>query len=244
MAQSTSKSSSGSRKRWKFEFGPAGMIGLCGVMLLVMAWAFILGILVGRGYRPESVIAELGQMVPVTSKDPAKTTSGPLLPEELRFFETLQEKISPILPAVAPDRKETNTPPPPPTKPQPVLTVPAQTASGVAPAGEKQSEAAQAHTPAADSIPAVPRQGQSQEPLFDYVYQIASFQNDAQARAMQQRVNALGHASSVEVSMVNGEKWYRVLVSLRGTTKDAAGMKEELQKLGIERPFIRTKKPI
>lgn len=243
MAQSTSKSSSGSRKRWKFEFGPAGMIGLCGVMLLVMAWAFILGILVGRGYKPESVLAELGQMVPVTGKDPAKTPPGPLLPEELRFFETLQEKISPILPAVAPDRKETTAASPPPTKPQPALTAPAQTTSGAGPTGEKQPEAARPHAPTV-SIPAEPGQGQSQEPLFDYVYQIASFQNEAQARAMQQRVNALGHASSVEVSMVNGEKWYRVLVSLRGTTKDAAQMKQQLQKLGVERPFIRIKKPI
>ncbi len=243
MAQNSSKSSSGSRKRWKFEFGPAGMIGLCSVMLLVMAWAFILGILVGRGYKPESVIAELGHMVPAPGKDPAGKSPGPLLPEELRFFETLQEKISPILPAVAPDRKETITASPSPVKPQPALTAPAQTAQGTAPTGEKSPEAAQSHAPAAP-VPDMPRQVQSQEPVFDYVYQVAAFQNDAQARTMQQRVHALGHASSVEVSTVNGEKWYRVLVSLRGTTEDAVGMKQELQKLGIERPFIRTKKPL
>lgn len=217
MAQKPSKTSSGSHKRWKFEFGPAGMAGLCSVMALIMAWAFILGILVGRGYKPESVITELGNRMPSLSKGPtAPSPSGPLLPEELRFFETLQERTAPAMPA-APPRKEAAQsiqPAPPKTLPAPEPTVPRQ----------------------AETTPA--------EPRFEFVYQVAAFQTDAQARALQQRLTDVGDTTSVEVSVQDGRPWYRVLVTVRGSAADAEQLKNRLQAHGLTAPFLRAKKSL
>lgn len=219
MAQSSSKTSSGSRKRWKFEFGPAGMAGLCSVVALIMAWAFILGILVGRGYKPESVITELGHKMPVLGKGPAAPSpSGPLLPEELRFFETLQERAAPAMPA-APPRKEAA----PPTQPAPPKAQPA---------------------PEPTPPPPLPAETPPAEPHFEFVYQVASFQTDAQARALQQRLTDVGGTTSVEVSVQDGRPWYRVLVTLRGSAADAEQLKNRLQAHGLTAPFLRAKKSL
>jgi hypothetical protein len=222
MAQGSKKNSSGSRKRWKLEFGLAGMAGLCSVVALIMAWAFILGILVGKGYKPESVISELGQKVPHLGNGPAAPSpsgpSGPLLPEELRFFEILQERAVPTMPA-APPRKEAAqsiqpeppraqpTPKPALTTPQPVETIAA-------------------------------------EPRFEFVYQVAAFQTDAQARALQQRLTDVSKTTSVEVSVQAGRPWYRVLVTLRGSVADAEQLKARLQAYGLTAPFLRSKKSL
>lgn len=221
MAKKVEKSSSGKRKRWSFEFGPAGMVGLCSVVALIMAWAFILGILVGRGYKPESVISELSQMVPhLTREEPGPSASKPLLPEELRFYETLQERAAPVIPAAPPREMDELTVPAPPLEVQPAppprQPEDAPESTETAPAGE----------------------------VFDYVYQVAAFQILAQAQAMQQRILASGIDASVETRAVNGEVWHRVLVSLRGTTQDAVRTREKLREFGIERPFIRSKNPL
>lgn len=223
MAQSSSKTSSGSRKRWKFEFGLAGMAGLCSVMVLIMAWAFILGILVGKGYQPESVITELRHKIPSLGKGPTvPVPSGPLLPEELRFFETLQERATPAMP-VAPPRALTAA-----------LTA-KEAAQSIQPAPPKVQPAPEP-TPSPIEHPAKPR--------FEFVYQVAAFQTNAQALALQQRLADVGGTTSVEVSVQDGRPWYRVLVTLRGSAADAEQLKSRLQAHGLTAPFLRAKKSL
>lgn len=225
MAQNSQKSSSTKRKRFKFEFGPAGMVGLCSVMVLIMAWAFILGILVGRGYKPESVIAELGHMVPPLGKpSPSLPSSGTLLPEELGFFETLQEKTSPVMPPAPPRREAARTVQTPQTQPQ------------VAP---KPEPVVPAPAPDPQPVHAAPV-----EQRFEYVYQAAAFQTEAQARALQERIADVGGTTSVEVSVQNGQSWYRVLITLRGSAKDEEQLIIRLQGHGITDPFLRAKKSL
>jgi len=217
MAQRSSKTSSGSRKRWKFEFGPAGMAGLCSVMALIMAWAFILGILVGRGYKPESVITELGHRMPSLSKGPTTPSpSGPLLPEELRFFETLQERAAPAMPAAPPRKEAVGSIQPAPPKAQPVP----------------------------EPTPPLPAETTPAEPRFAFVYQVAAFRTDAQARALQQRLTDVGGTTSVEVSVQDGRPWYRVLVTVRGSAADAEQLKNRLAAHGLTVPFLRAKKSL
>lgn len=197
------------------------MIGLGSVGALIMAWAFILGILVGRGYKPESVIPELSKIVPPLGK--GQSASVPLrllLPEELRFFETLQEKIAPSMPA-SPPRQEASQAVPPPPAPKP------------------QSTQEFTPPPLPQSVETAPA-----EPQFEFVYQVASFQTDAQARALQQRIVGVGGTTSVEVSVQNGRPWYRVLVSLRGSVADAEQLKNRLQTHGVTTPFLRAKKSL
>ncbi len=217
MAQNSQKTPSSKRKRWRFEFGPVGMIGLGSVGVLIMAWAFILGILVGRGYKPESVISELSHMVPPLIKgDPSAAPSRPLLPEELRFFESLQEKVAPALP-LAPPRKEAVS------------------------AAQPSAESGPPSPPVSPPDPAETLPG---SPQFEFVYQVAAFQTDAQARALQQRLADVGGTISVEVTVLEGKPWYRVLVALRGTAADAEQLKIRLQTYGVAAPFLRAKKSL
>ena len=237
MTQKNSKvsaSSGGKKKRWTFELGPFGMLGVGLVGTLVMAWAFILGILVGRGYHPESVIPEIGWESP---KLPTLSTPRTVLqPEELRFHETLQQRGSQPSPQ-APRRAE-----------PPRVPAPAQQTS------QTQREAAPDPVPA--PVVAAPQPtgptGQvglaepleSAAPRFEFVYQVASFQNDSQARTLQQSIASAGLSASVEAGMVNGRQWYRVLVTVRGSQAEADLAKSRLQELGIADPFLRAKKSL
>ncbi|PTN35032.1 SPOR domain-containing protein [Desulfonatronum sp. SC1] len=231
MAQKNSKpsaSSGGKKKRWRFELGPFGMLGVGLVGTLVMAWAFILGILVGRGYHPESVIPEIGWSPP-----PLPTLSSPrtvLQPEELRFHETLQERGSQPFPE-APRRAEA-----------PLVSAP------VRPDPQAQREAVPDPVPApvvAAHEPTGPTEPlEFAEPRFEFVYQVASFQNDTQARALQQSIASAGLLASVEAGMVNDRQWYRVLVTVRGSQAEADLAKSRLQGLGIADPFLRAKKSL
>ncbi|HDQ40418.1 MAG TPA: SPOR domain-containing protein [Desulfonatronum sp.] len=220
MAQKSQKTSSGPGKRWKYEFGPAGMVGLCSVVALIMAWAFILGILVGRGYKPESVISELSGMLPELGKSPsAPAAPRPLLPEELRFFDSLQEKSVPVMPA-APPRKE---------------------AAQAMPSADHETRSA---PPPPAAAPSQPLDAEPVEPRFEFVYQVAAFQTDAQARALQQRLSEVGGTTSLEVSVQDGRPWYRVLVTLRGSATDAEHLKNRLRTHGVTDPFLRAKKSL
>ncbi len=234
MAQKNSKpsaSSGGKKKRWRFELGPFGMLGVGLVGTLVMAWAFILGILVGRGYHPESVIPEIGWTSP--SLPTLSTPRTVLQPEELRFHETLQERGSQPSPE-APRRAE------PPRGSAPAWQAP-----------QVQREASP--DPVPDPVVAAPEPtGQAGlaepletgEPRFEFVYQVASFQNDAQARSLQQSIASAGLPASVETGMVNDRQWYRVLVTVRGSQAEADLAKSRLQGLGIADPFLRAKKSL
>jgi cell division protein FtsN len=225
MAQKKTKSSSTPKKKWKIEFGLFGLLGLGTVGTLVMAWAFILGILVGRGYKPESVIPDLGRAVsPLSStmtKDPPRTV---LQPEELRFFETLQERGNQPIPSV-PRRSE-----PPRAQTTPRSTV------------QEAQQPAQAQS--APTVQAPPAVVAPSTPQFEFVYQVASFQNNTQARALQQSIIASGISATVESSIVNGRQWYRVLVFVRGSQAEAEHAKTQLQRLGIADPFLRAKKSL
>lgn len=243
MAQRKTKSpsSSAKKKRWQFELGLFGLLGLGLVGILIMAWAFILGILVGRGYNPESVIPEIGRIVTPTTPPLSTPPRTVLQPEELRFHETLQERGSQPVPTV-PRRTE-------PTRPT------GQQGQQVAPqarqpledrlSGAPQSTArTQPSIPSETPVPSFVAPPETSGPRFEFVYQVASFQNDAQARSLQQSITSGGLLASVEAGVVNGRQWYRVLVTIRGSQADADQAKLRLQDLGISGPFLRAKKSL
>lgn len=79
-------------RRFSFEISMSGIISIGIVVVLGMCWVFILGILVGRGYRPEAAVPQIAQMMPTTeatqpgNSTPAATPTV-LKPEELQFME-------------------------------------------------------------------------------------------------------------------------------------------------------------
>lgn len=98
-AKNGKKSSGKGKKPQKFTFS-LSWAGLCSaglLILLFLVWAFILGVLTGRGYRPETLIPQLSQVLPGQESSREQRSSGAqrsnvLRPEELGFFESLQKE--------------------------------------------------------------------------------------------------------------------------------------------------------
>ncbi|WP_461211347.1 SPOR domain-containing protein [Desulfocurvus sp. DL9XJH121] len=88
-------------KRFSFSLSTAGLVSLSVVGVAALVWVFILGVLVGRGYKPEQAVPQLAEIMPRPGENasaaPAK--DGVLKPEELEFFDTVKQK--PAVPAKA-----------------------------------------------------------------------------------------------------------------------------------------------
>lgn len=97
--RNSKKSGGKAKKPQKFTFS-LSWTGLCSAGLLVLlflVWAFILGVLTGRGYRPETLIPQVAKVLPgqessADRKGAAKQKPDVLKPEELGFFESLQRE--------------------------------------------------------------------------------------------------------------------------------------------------------
>ncbi len=86
-------SNDGGPRRFTLELTTAKIVSVGIVVVLGISWVFILGILVGRGYRPEEAVPELAQIMPAPETPATLDGSEPptvLKPEELQFMEDLQ----------------------------------------------------------------------------------------------------------------------------------------------------------
>jgi cell division protein FtsN len=98
-AKNSKKSGGKGKKPQKLTF-TLSWTGLCSVgllFLLFLVWAFILGVLTGRGYRPETIIPQVAQVLPgqesSAERESAEASKPDVLkPEELGFFESLQKE--------------------------------------------------------------------------------------------------------------------------------------------------------
>lgn len=91
-----SRGEGGGPRKFSFEMTMSGIVSLAVVAILGLCWVFILGILVGRGYKPENAVPELAQIMPTTETPagPEKAQEPPtvLRPEELQFMDDLRAK--------------------------------------------------------------------------------------------------------------------------------------------------------
>ncbi|GAB6036297.1 SPOR domain-containing protein [Fundidesulfovibrio butyratiphilus] len=82
-------------RTFTFQLSGAGLASVVVVAALCLVWVFILGVLVGRGYKPETAVPELAQMMPSAPAPATPEQKEPptvLKPEELQFMESLQGK--------------------------------------------------------------------------------------------------------------------------------------------------------
>lgn len=221
-------------RRFTLSLSPAGLVGAIGLLLVGLAWVFIIGVLVGRGYKPETAVPELARMMPgsiATAPDTAEKPSV-LKAEDLQFYDDLSKKPAAQGKAEAPKTaaapkaeakkdapKAGPTPEPAPkavAKPSPPSPAPA--------------------SPSADDAGA-----DGDQAVYDYRYQVASVQDQASADAFRARLAGLGIQSDIEKAEVNGKTWLRILVHFRGRPQDTRGLKAKLAGLGIAKPIMRSK---
>ena len=136
-------------------------------LVVAMAWAFILGVLVGKGYKPENAVPEIARIMPEKPQLPASQPK-PLTAEELGFYDRLKN--------AKPSRPKTAKTP---TKPAPVT---------------KKPQAIKRVPPKATSPkPTI----SSPKKYFKYIYQVAAFRSEIEAMRFQQKIIGKGIAAFV-----------------------------------------------
>ena len=221
-------------KTFTFTLSPPGLISAVGSGILALTFFFVMGILIGRGYRPEADVPRLEEMMP--SKEHGQLNEdqpegqGILRAEELGYPDRLKaspdklmgESLNEPLSKAAPEKKP---------KPKPE-SAPAETKPEATPAPAVQ--AAPEAPPAPVAAPG--------EPVYDYVYQVASFRKPEMAESLVARLQAAGLNAAVAAGDVQGSTWHRVQVRHHGTPASTDAMKSVLARFGINKTMLKSKK--
>lgn len=199
-----------------FKLGLSGCISLLVLVVIGMAWAFILGVIVGRGYHPEKIAKEVAQKI-LPEDFPLLTEKNEevLKAEELEFFDKLKQ---------GPTTTSSLAPTPPP----------AVAKSTPAPAQTKPEPAA---TPAAT-------QSDAKGEVFVFNYQIAALNTMDQAQTFLKQLESGGFKTSVVTANHEGKTWYRVYVHHQGTVDSALALREKLKGNGVNNVLLRSRTPL
>lgn len=223
MARATKKKDErkeGEPRRFSFSLSTAGAVSLGVVTVAALAWVFILGVLVGRGYKPERDVPELERIMPKAQASAQQNKEGVLKPEELEFFDKLKQ---------APAGQESKSKTASPAKKSSPAT--AKKANKPAPQSATMSVAKTA-APSASAK------------RFAYRYQAAAIRDASKAQQFATRVISLGYQARVEKATTSSGVWHRVIVHFKGTPDQTRKLKEDLATLGVSKPIMKNKKPL
>jgi cell division protein FtsN len=257
-----SREGNGSRKE-PSDINMSSVVSVGVVLVVGMCFAFILGILVGRGYRPENAVPQLANVMPTTEpahvEEPQGGEPKALKPEDLTFMEGLQDKgkdgevvadstqkgsadpkksgSSTLKSRDLTDARSTAVAPPIPPAPQ----------AGPAPAKAAPPDRPTVPPPATPPAPAkaaVEPKTPFAKPAgarYHATYQVASFPGREQAESMVKRLADKGLTASVHEGKSKDRTVFRVNISLRGTEVEIT---EGLRRAGEKGPILLDKKPL
>ncbi|WP_300161900.1 SPOR domain-containing protein [Solidesulfovibrio sp.] len=252
----------GGPKKFSFEISMSGVISVGIVVVLGMCWVFILGILVGRGYKPEAAVPQIAQMMPTTEvRQPEGTTQASpptvLKPEELQFMEGLHDKDGEVVAdstqkssadgRKAPEAKtaapmgSAQAPVAIPARPGPI---PAAPVAGAVPAAPQKQAPAPKAAPAPQAKAAVEPKApfeKKEAGKFAATYQVASFPSKEQAETMVKELSRKGVSASVQEASSGSRAVFRVKVVIKGTEAEIA---DGLRRTGEKGPILLGKKPL
>ncbi|WP_419785690.1 SPOR domain-containing protein [Pseudodesulfovibrio sp.] len=202
------------------------MISAVGSGILALSFFFVMGILIGRGYRPEADVPRLSEIMPSREHGQSAEAAKPeiLKAEELGYPDRLKAQPEKVMDAME-DAASSKPEPGPTPKAKPVPT----------PAAAQETP----EKPAAFQ----PDAANPDEPVYNYVYQVASFRKADMADSLADKLAAAGLRTDVASGDVSGSVWYRVQVLYHGTPASTSSMKDVLAKFGIKKPLLKKKTP-
>lgn len=258
-------------KRYSFSLSLPGMMVAVAVLLFGLAWTFVVGVLVGRGYKPESAVPEIAALMPGAA-NASKGEVQVLKPEDLQYPDDLARMPAAppaSLTAKAPERpkpadkpaapakaleKSADKPPAPakaleksPDKPaaKPADNPVDRLADKIEDKLAGKAAARPALQPQAPATAATPLDTEGDSRVYRYVYQVAAFPDPAAAREFKSRLEGIGLKAALEqVTDSAGRTWSRVLVHFQGAPEDTRGLKDKLSGVGVSRVILRDKKPL
>ncbi len=251
MAQHTAtknvaKAESLGKKPLTFTVSFSSVITMCMVLVGGIAWAFFMGVIVGRGENPHATMPELSTLLKeegegganVASVVEDSTANGVVQPEDLHYAASLKGKspakvnqgVTLAQTASAPSSEvKTNTAP-----------------EAVAPeiATSETTTQAQSSQGAVSSTQAVAAEQELPTPVkplvFDYVFQVATFNNTESVDILRAELEGIG----LRTRMDKVGKFYMVMVLMRGTEAQAQELRQRMLKMRLGEPLQRGKTPV
>lgn len=212
-------------RRFTVSLSLPGAVVAAAVLVFGLAWTFVLGVLVGRGYSPESALPEIAALMPGAA-NASRGEVQVLRPEDLHYLDDLTRK--PAAPPASLTAREPARPRPP----------------------DKAADKAGNRTvapppPAAAAAASAPLDAEPGGRVYRYVYQVAAFPDPASAQASKARLEGAGLNAGVEKYVDDSQRaWHRVMVYFQGSPEDTRDLKDRLAGLGISRVIMRDKKPL
>jgi len=253
-----SKQPDGPRK-FCFEFTGPGLVSVVVVAVLGIVWVFILGVLVGRGYKPENAVPQVAQIMPSApaAAQPENTEAPTVLrPEELHFQDTLQGR-KPVETVTVDSSKKPGEDKAPTAAPQggatplapaaaaPVTTTALEKTPAPLPKGKVATAPAQPDKKAAQADASKPKEVKDPKDAkgqkYSCTYQVAALDKKSQADSEVDRLKKKGLKASVEEVKIDGKTLYRVTAQVKGTE---AEIKQTLENAGAKKPILRDKKSL
>ena len=229
--------SQGRTYTYSFTFG--GLATLVASMALALTLFFVLGVLVGRGHRPEAALPPVARIMP-TEPPVQKGGDEILKAEELQFREHLDAKGTEAAPAKPIDKVEHK-----PKAPEKKEDKKAEHKPGDKTAEHKAAEKlADKKAEAKPADQKVDPKADGDNKRYAYVYQAGSFPDQDQAKAFLKKVRSTGLKAELESGTVGGKTWYRVVCPFQGTPVETRGLKEKLKGIGVNQVVMRSKKPL
>jgi cell division protein FtsN len=229
-----------SGRTYSFNCSFGGLAAMATAATLALSLFFVLGVLVGRGHRPEAAIPPIERIMPTEGAPKPAPSEEILKAEELQYSEQLAKKGTEATLAKPIDAVERKAPEK--AKPDAKSNAKSDGKSDAKSTAKSDAQAAAKPNAKADSK-AEAKAGTKDEDTqrYDYIYQAASFPDENQAKAFLKRVKGTGLKASIENGEANGKPWYRVVVFFRGTPAETRGLKEKLGGLGVPKPLMRAK---
>jgi cell division septation protein DedD len=245
-----------------FSLSPARLVG--GIVALCLGYAvvFFLGVVLGRGYTPESAIPELARLMPEaapsfaprvvapeeenpvngdaapSSVPPDRNDDVPFTQADLDYRERLKSGRQAAPPVRSGDRAVGEAG-------RKGRGDAGKTAGAGAPqarqsAGGKAPERAGGAAKDGKNGVASPARAGA---LYRYVYQAASYKDGASGENFAGRLRAGGFNARTEQSTGNGVAWFRVMVEFTGRPADTDALREKLKGFGVPHALLRSKTP-
>lgn len=230
---------------------PKAVFGV-GFSLFLLIWVFAFGIMIGRGHNPEEMVPELAKVMPTPSSPENAATPG----SDTALAQAAMNEVLPLKDLHYHDNLKGKGAT---EKPRPGAAVRQQIRQTPSPKAAASAKPATAHPKAQQKQQKTQQQKQSAKPaqektqqttnatdqtVYNYIYQVAAFNNSAGAESMRKKLANGGIASKVSASDSNGTTWYRIMVSYTGRPEDTRKLREKLAGYGITNIILRGKAPV
>jgi len=228
--------------------------GWLGVIFLLCAWMFVVGVLVGRGTAPIGFkIDGLQSQLEIAGKDLKNRQSGqtpgkPDLTEDkskLDFYEALptdredtkidQKKSSQVISKII--------------KPAPVTKPPGTTGEKAAQKSALKKESGKKAAPAKKESTkkktkqSIASKSQTIPSGKGYTVQVAAFKTEKDANRMVEKLKRDGYAAYRTITKIEGKGiWFRVRVGKYQSRAEAVKLRQKLKKAGKETMIVKLEK--